>query len=223
MTANPDAVAAIVVVAVLWLAIAAALAILAARRIRRAQGVIGAARRLRALLEAAPARPLIVRPDGSIEIDPILQRDLGLAETPARLDELGGEGQGLRARRPRGAQGRPQGAALGAKPLRRMVRLAASDRVVEVRGAPAPPPEPPGTMLLWFFDISDAEAERAKLSRRLGQTESALDALTQLIEAAPFPMWYRGPDLEPRPGQLAPSSRRSRRATPPRSSPAAPS
>ena len=28
-----------------------------------------------------------------------------------------------------------------------------------------------------------------------GQTESALDALTQLIEAAPFPMWYRGPDL----------------------------
>ena len=48
---------------------------------------------------------------------------------------------------------------------------------------------------MWFFDISDAEAERAKLARRLGQTESALDALTQLIEAAPFPMWYRGPDL----------------------------
>jgi signal transduction histidine kinase len=29
----------------------------------------------------------------------------------------------------------------------------------------------------------------------LGQTEAALDALTHLIEAAPFPMWYRGPDL----------------------------
>ena len=26
-------------------------------------------------------------------------------------------------------------------------------------------------------------------------TEAALDALTHLIEAAPFPMWYRGPDL----------------------------
>ncbi len=86
-------------------------------------------------------------------------------------------------------------AALGSKPLRRMVRLAASERVVEVRGGPAPPPEPQGTMLLWFFDISEAEAGRAQLSRRLGQTESALDALTQLIEAAPFPMWYRGPDL----------------------------
>jgi signal transduction histidine kinase len=51
-------------------------------------------------------------------------------------------------------------------------------------------------MLLWLFDTSAAEGERAKLSHRLRQTESALDALTHLIEAAPFPMWYRGPDLK---------------------------
>ena len=37
--------------------------------------------------------------------------------------------------------------------------------------------------------------ERATLARRLAQTEGALDALTHLIESAPFPMWYRGPDL----------------------------
>ena len=33
------------------------------------------------------------------------------------------------------------------------------------------------------------------LARRLQQTEGALDSLTHLIESAPFPMWYRGPDL----------------------------
>ncbi len=37
----------------------------------------------------------------------------------------------------------------------------------------------------------------ARSSRsRLRQTEGALNSLTHLIEAAPFPMWYRGPDLK---------------------------
>src|SRR4029079_11486061 len=62
-------------------------------------------------------------------------------------------------------------------------------------GGPAPAPEPPGTMLLWFFDTSASEEDRAKIALRLRQTEGALNSLTQLIEAAPFPMWYRGPDL----------------------------
>ncbi len=195
MTANSDAAAAIIVVAILWVTIAAALAILAGLRIRRAHGIVGAARHLRSLLEAAPARPLIVRPDGTIDIDPILQRDLGFDDTPTQFEQLAGGGFGLRSDDLGVLKSDIAVAILGAKPLRRMVRLAASDRVVEVRGAPAAPPELYGTMLLWFFDISDAESERATLSRRLGQTESALDALTQLIEAAPFPMWYRGPDL----------------------------
>jgi signal transduction histidine kinase len=195
MTANPDVVAAIIVVAALWLAIAAFLAVLAARRIRKAQRVIDAARRLRALVEAVPARPLVVHADGTVEVDPVLQRDLGLAAPPERLDDLSSEGLGLVPDDLAALKSDLELAALGAKPLRLMVRFAASNRVVEVRGALAAPPEPQGTMLLWFFDISTAEAERANLSRRLGQTESALDALTQLIEAAPFPMWYRGPDL----------------------------
>jgi signal transduction histidine kinase len=74
------------------------------------------------------------------------------------------------------------------------VRVAGSDRVFDVRGAPAAD-EPPGTMLLWFFDSSAGEEERARLSLRLNQTEAALSSLTHLIEAAPFPMWFRGPDL----------------------------
>jgi signal transduction histidine kinase len=44
--------------------------------------------------------------------------------------------------------------------------------------------------------MSVGEEERSKLALRLRQTEAALNSLTQLIEAAPFPMWYRGPDLK---------------------------
>ena len=66
----------------------------------------------------------------------------------------------------------------------------------DVRGGPAPAPEAPGTLLLWFFDMSAGEEERAKLALRLRQTEAAFNSLTQVIEAAPFPMWYRGPDLK---------------------------
>ncbi|HET7282938.1 MAG TPA: ATP-binding protein, partial [Sphingomicrobium sp.] len=56
--------------------------------------------------------------------------------------------------------------------------------------------EEPGTLLLWFVDMSAGEEDRARLAIRLRQTEAALGSLTHLIEAAPFPMWYRGPDLK---------------------------
>ncbi|HEY6048288.1 MAG TPA: PAS-domain containing protein, partial [Sphingomicrobium sp.] len=78
----------------------------------------------------------------------------------------------------------------------RKVRLSGSARVLEVRGGPAPASEPAGTLLLWFFDTSSGEEERSRLALRLRQTETALNSLTHLIEAAPFPMWYRGPDLK---------------------------
>jgi signal transduction histidine kinase len=68
-------------------------------------------------------------------------------------------------------------------------------RAFEVRGGPAPPGEALGSLLLWFVDVSSAEEERVKLALRLRQTDAAVNSLTQVIEAAPFPMWYRGPDL----------------------------
>jgi signal transduction histidine kinase len=79
--------------------------------------------------------------------------------------------------------------------LLRTVRVQGSSRIFEVRGGPATSGEPPGTLLLWFTDTSASEEERATLALRVRQTESALNSLTQVIEAAPFPMWYRGPDL----------------------------
>lgn len=77
----------------------------------------------------------------------------------------------------------------------RSVRVRESKRVLMVRGVRADDRVASGGAILWFFDatenlleIEHLEGERAKLSR-------AIEALSALIEAAPFPMWHRGPDF----------------------------
>ncbi|MCA1653271.1 MAG: PAS-domain containing protein, partial [Sphingomonadales bacterium] len=185
----------VVTVAAAWLAIAVALSLFAERRIRRANSILAAAQSSAALLAAAPARPLLVRADERVEVDGGLLRDLGLAEEPARLDDLAGEASGLLAEDVAVLKAKLSRSRLGAEPVDAQVRAASSARVFEVHGGPAPAPSPVGTSLLWLTDASRAVAERATLARRLAQTEGALDALTHLIESAPFPMWYRGPDL----------------------------
>ena len=185
----------VLVIAGLWLAIAAAVLVIAARRMRDAGALVGSARSLAALLEVAPARPLLVRGDGSIDADVRLTRELGLDRQPRSWDDLSGNDHGI-ARDDLGAlRDAVQGAALSGTPVHLQVRATGSDRVFDVRGGPAPYSEGPGAMLLWLSDISASEAERSKLAHRIDQTEAALDSLTHLIEAAPFPMWYRGPDL----------------------------
>jgi signal transduction histidine kinase len=187
---------AAIALAILWIGIGGALAVSGARRLQSARSIVSAARSLQNLLELSPGRPLVVRSDGTIEADSRLLREIGIEGSPKSLSgpqrqrsRAGGRRRRC-ARRP-GAQGgdfRRPGAGTGAVSQDR----AGSSMSV---GAPAPAPEPAGTMVLWFFDASAAETERSKLSQRLTQAESALDSLTRLIEAAPFPMWYRGPDL----------------------------
>jgi signal transduction histidine kinase len=181
--------------AALWIVIAAALSIVAARRLRDATNVISGARSLQNLLQLSPGRPLVVLPDGSIEADERLLREIGIERAPKRLSGLAGEDRGLLADDLAELEKQVRDAAISGGKVECQVRVAASGRVLDVRGASAPAPEPAGTLVLWLFDTSAAESERSKLSQRLSQTEAALDALTRLIEAAPFPMWYRGPDL----------------------------
>jgi signal transduction histidine kinase len=181
--------------AVLWIVIAAALAIVAARRLRDAANVISTARSLQNLLQLSPGRPLVILPDGSIEADERLLREIGLERAPKRLSGLAGEERGLVAEDLADLERQVREVAISGGKIQGQVRVAVTGRILDVRGAPAPAPEPAGTLVLWLFDTSAAESERSKLSQRLSQTEAALDALTRLIEAAPFPMWYRGPDL----------------------------
>jgi signal transduction histidine kinase len=187
---------AVIAIALLWLAIAVFLAMLASKRLRLAEEVLAAARANAALLAATPARPLIVRPDLKVEADARLVRDLGLPEAPARLADFGGKDRGFDLDDLGALAEAIESARLSGGQVSTKVRAAGSARVFDVRGGPAPGPEPAGTLLLWLLDTSAAEEERAKLLLRLRQTEAALDSLTHLIEAAPFPMWYRGPDLK---------------------------
>ena len=192
-------VATMIVVAALalaWIALAAAIAILAARRFRLAETILGVARSNASLLEATPARPLLVRPDLRVDVDSQLLRDLGLKSAPVHLSGLTGNDSGLDARDLELLSAAIDGARVSAQRVAMNVRAIASGRVFEVRGGPAPSPEPPGTLLLWFYDTSTGEEDRARLALKLRQTEGALDSLAHLIEAAPFPMWYRGPDLK---------------------------
>ena len=185
----------VIILAAFWVAIAALLLITASRRIARANAVLASARSTAALLRAAPARPLLVHRDGSIEVDSQLQRDLGLAGDPRTLDLLSADDAGIAADDLAALKQDIASAAIGGPPVERQLRIAGSDRVLEARGGLAGPPHAAGTLLLWLFDTSGVEAERQKLASRLGQAELALDSLTQLIESAPFPMWYRGPDM----------------------------
>ena len=95
MAASSATILAIAGLALLWLVLAATIAIVAARRFRLAQQVLGTARANARLLEAAPARPLVVRPDGRIEADERLVRELGLNATPVTLDELARDDGGI--------------------------------------------------------------------------------------------------------------------------------
>ena len=191
-TATMVAVAAL---ALLWVGIAAAFAIVAARRFALAQQVLDAARANARLLELAPARPLLVRADRRIEADSQLLRELGVGGTPKTLSELATATGGVDAEDLDALQQDIEAAQACAGRITRTVRAQGAGRVFDVRGGPAPG-ELPGSLLLWFIDTSAGEEERAKLGLRLRQSEGALGSLTHLIEAAPFPMWYRGPDLK---------------------------
>ncbi|MCW3797053.1 PAS-domain containing protein [Sphingomonas sp. BN140010] len=181
--------------AAVWLPLAACLSVIAARRMRRARSVLQSARSMAALLAAAPARPLLVMRDGAIDADAAFLREVGLEDGVGHLQQLAAGGRGLDGEDLAALAEELRSAVLTGARVSRSVRIANSDRVMEVRGGPAPPPSPAGAVLLWFFDTSSAEQEKVELARRLKDTGAALDALTHLIEAAPFPMWYRGADL----------------------------
>ncbi len=194
MAASGEASLAIAALSLLWLGIAAAVAIAASRRFRVAQDVLEGARANARLLELMPARPIMVRADRRLEADEQLTRNLGLKSPPATLADFAGNDSGIAPEDLEALTAEIVAAQASAGRVSAKVRANGSTRVFDVRGGPAPG-EPPGTLLLWFFDTSAGEEERAKLALRLRHTEGALNSLTQLIEAAPFPMWHRGPDL----------------------------
>ena len=150
--------------------------------------------RLSALLRAAPALAMTVRSDGRVEMPRRLADWLGLPEPARFLAELASEDRGLSPPDAQALIAEVAAAQRAGKAFERAVRPVGSARTLTMRGLRAQGAG--GDTVVWFFDASDREAEIARLGGEAARLADAFAALTALIEVAPLPMWYRGPDLK---------------------------
>jgi len=177
-----------------WM-LAAGGAFLAARaRERKVEGMQRNARRLARMVEESPALPLLVRADGRIEAPQRLIHWLGLDKTPQYLSELGSGDKGLPLEQLADLTENVLRTQKTAAPFRMVVTPMGSKRSLALRGHLADPQvSPGGAALVWVFDFSDSETELVKLREEAARARNDFAALVSLIEAAPMPMWFRGP------------------------------
>ncbi|HEX8442529.1 MAG TPA: ATP-binding protein [Allosphingosinicella sp.] len=189
------ALAAIALVSGLWLALAVWLVIWGVRASAAARETSAEQERCRALLVSGPAVPLVAFDDGAVDAGERLGGLLGLGEPPSYLGSLSAGETGLSAGDlDRLAIAVRDSAATGG-PISLSLQAQGSGRLLRVSGGPAPAPFPERSVLLWFLDATDAEARSGALGGEVDRLTAALDSLSALIEAAPFPVWHRGPDL----------------------------
>ncbi|GAA4766406.1 PAS domain-containing sensor histidine kinase [Novosphingobium ginsenosidimutans] len=202
MTLSPTALVLIGLLLSAW-TVAAAWAVLAARgREKRAEGGQRQARRLARMVDESPAIPLLVRADGRIEAPQRLANWLGLEVVPQFLTELDGGridggGGGLTGEQLNELIEAVRRCQRTANPFRMVVTPKGSKRSLALRGHLADPQiSPGGAALVWVFDFSDSESELVQLRDAARRAQEDFAALVGLIEAAPMPMWFRGPDGE---------------------------
>ena len=182
-------------VSAIWLAVAVAATVIAARRVREAAGTEAYARRAGALIASSPVVALLVLPDGRIDADERVARWLGVPAVPDRLEQLLDGGAGLAAAE-RDALSTAVRRARGGATERIALPLEDSSRILAALATPAAPEiAPPGSVLVWFGDRTEPIARIAALEEERNVATAAFGALSALIEAAPFPIWHRGPDL----------------------------
>jgi len=176
--------------------VASVWAVMAARaRQRRAEAGQRGARRLARMVDESPALPLLVRTDGKIEAPPRLAQWLGVDAMPQYLSELDGGDRGLSAEQLAELTQNVRRAQKTAAPFRMVATPRGSRRSLALRGHLADPQvSPGGAALVWVFDFSDSESELVQLRNDAARARGDFAALVSLIEAAPMPMWFRGPD-----------------------------
>jgi hypothetical protein len=149
LTLSPTMLAAIALFCGAWLALGLWAVSRGLGRARAADERVESTRHHEALLAASPAMPLIVHRGGGLEEAERIAQALALEEVPARLEQLRGAfgGDDMEALE---AQVAASAAAAGSFAL--SLRPVGSSRVYRVRGGPAPPSYPAGTILLWLSD-----------------------------------------------------------------------
>jgi signal transduction histidine kinase len=195
LTLTPTATALLGLFVALWLCLGVLVTVrgLRASRIGRVRQEENS--RCHALLASGPAMALLVYPDESVAGGERLWETLGLQQSRRTLDGLADQAAGLSKVDAEALASQVREARASGGGFSQTVRAQGSSRLLRVQGGPAPSPYPPGAVLLWFIDATDAEEQMEGLRREMERLTAALDALSGLIEAAPFPMWHRGPDL----------------------------
>lgn len=201
MTFSSTALVAIGLLLAAWTVGAAWMMIAAGAKASKAEGSRKAARRMARMIDEAPAIPLMVRADGRIEGSDRLAGWLGLEKLPQYLSELdgglGGEGKGLSAGQLRDLTEHVGRVQKTAAPFRMAITPPGSQRSLALRGVLADPQvSPGGAALVWIFDFSESESELSRLREEAARARGDFGALVGLIEAAPMPMWFRGPDTQ---------------------------
>lgn len=201
MQVSPLSLVLIAVVLAAWTVGAAVVVLRATRGIKRAKALKSSLKRMQALLDVAPALPLLVRVDGRIEAPDKLARLLGLGAMPRYLSELTApesdrRSGGLSAEQLDQLWTKIQATQKTASPFRMAINPPGSARSLALYGTLADPQvSPGGAALVWVFDFSESHAEMARLRTAAARATSDFAALVGLIEAAPMPMWFRGSDL----------------------------
>lgn len=152
--------------------------------------------KLNALLASGPALSMVVRADGRLELPDRLADWLGLVPPPKYLAELVSPGAGLTSEDAVLLTDAVTAAQKAGEPFALTIRPQGSVRTLAVRGQRAPREVgSPGGVVLWFFDATESQTQIGQLLDETVELGQAFSALRGLIEAAPLPMWYRGPDM----------------------------
>ena len=177
--------------------LAAAWAVLAARsRLARTEATQRLARRLSRMIEESPALPLLVRADGRIEGPARLAGWIGLDAMPGYLSELDAGDTGLDEVQLSQLSDAVRKAQKTGAPFELALTPRGGRRSLGARGHLADPQvSPGGAALVWFFDFTESLTELRRLRGEAAAARADFAALAGLIEAAPLPMWFRGPDM----------------------------
>ncbi|MFA6220203.1 MAG: PAS-domain containing protein [Erythrobacter sp.] len=198
MDSSPALLAVIGLLLALWTAAAVWVMLRASGREQKSVGNRRSALRLARMIEESPAIPLMVRTDGRIEAPDRFARWLGLPRVPEFLSELADQdGNGLSEQQVEELTRNVRRTQKTAKPFQMALTVPGSRRALALHGTLADPAvSPSGAALVWVFDYSESQAELSELREEAARARDDFGALVGLIEAAPMPMWFRGPDMK---------------------------
>lgn len=198
MELSPVALVMLGLLLAAWTFGAVWLVLAAQSRARHARSARSTARRLTRMIDDSPAIPLLVKSDGKIEGPERLAAWLGLETLPGYLSELdGGANGGLETEDLEQLRDAVRKTQKTAAPFSMVATPRGSGKSLAIRGHLADAViTPNGAALLWWFDFSESQGELSRLRTETARAKTDFAALVGLIEAAPTPMWFRGPDMK---------------------------